>query len=446
MKTSAWNASVSAKIGAILSTMRVSLPFGRDSLSIEVPDAATVLRPRPAAPVADAAAEVGRRLLAPTAGLPLRERFRAGQSVAIVISDITRPVPNQLLLAPVIVELHAAGARDEHVTIVNGTGLHRPNTDEELRWMLGDEIAGRFRIFQHEARRPETLTEVGLNRRGVPVEFCRAYVEADFRIVTGFVEPHLFAGYSGGAKGVMPGVAGAEIVMSNHGAENLSHPRATWCATGGNPVFEELRQLTELCPPQFLLNVTLDSRRRITGVFSGDLRRAHDAAMEQAAKQYTVPISQLYDVVVVTNMGFPADTTLYQSVKGMSVAGEGVRDGGAILLVAGCEEGVGSDEYVEFLASRGSPEALLADIMGAERPRHDQWQVQIQAMVQRKATVHLYSKLSGAQTQAAHLEFSAEPSATVRELVASAQAEGRPGSVLVMPYGQLTVPIIQAWP
>ncbi len=240
------------------------------------------------------------------------------------------------------------GRRDEDITIVNGTGLHRPNTDAELREMLGAALVDRYRVVQHEARRPETLVEVGRSRRGVPFELCGAYVEADLRIVTGFVEPHLFAGYSGGAKGVMPGVAGAEIVMSNHGAENLAHPKARWCVTEGNPVFEEMRDLVELCPPHFLLNVTLDNERAITGVFAGDWRAAHDAAIEQAARQYTVPISAPFDVVVVTNMGYPADTSLYQSVKGMSVAAEGVRQGGAILLVAGCEEGLGRRRVRRF--------------------------------------------------------------------------------------------------
>lgn len=423
--------------------MRVELPFGRGALILEAPDSAVVLRPAPASAIADVSSEILRRLAAPTAGAPLRQRATPGGTAAIVISDITRPVPNQVLLPPIIEELRAAGVRDDDITIVNGTGLHRPNTDAELREMLGDDLPRRFRVVQHEARRPETLVEVGRSARGVPVELARAYVEADVRVVTGFVEPHLFAGYSGGAKGVMPGVAGHEIVMSNHGADNLSHPRARWCTAAGNPVYEEMREVVELCPPHFLLNVTLDSERAITGIFCGDWREAHDAAVAEAARQYSAPIAAPFDVVVVTNMGYPADTSLYQSVKGMSVAAEGVRDGGAIVLVAACDEGIGGDEYVHFLTSLGSPAELLADIMGAERPRHDQWQVQCQALVQGKATVYLHSRLTPAQTQSAHLRYSADASQTVRELVAAAQAQGRPGSVLVMPFGQLTVPVVR---
>jgi nickel-dependent lactate racemase len=393
--------------------------------------------------IADASSAVREALLSPLAGQPLRERVRAGQSVAIVISDITRPVPNATLLPPIIDELHAAGVTDDVITIVNGTGLHRPNTQSELEEMLGAGIANRFRVVQHVARDPSTLTLVGHSRRGVPVEFCTAYVEADVRVVTGFVEPHLFAGYSGGAKGVMPGVAGTHIVMSNHGAENLSHPKASWCSTDGNPVFEEMRAICDLCPPHFLLNVTLDSERGITGVFAGDLLPAHEAAIKQAERQYITPIAHPYDVVVGTNMGYPADTSLYQSVKGMSVASEAVREGGAILLVAGCEEGIGSDDYAGLLRDGESIASLLERICRNEEHRHDQWQVQCQAMVQAKARVLVHSLLTPEQARTAHVEPCADASQTIRELVTEAQARGLPGSVLVMPHGQLTVPVVR---
>jgi nickel-dependent lactate racemase len=421
--------------------MRIELPYGRDLLPIEVSDTATVLRPLSTEALTDAPGAVLAALRLPLAGSPLRERVRVGQSVAIVISDITRPVPNELLLRPVLSELEAAGVPDADVTIVNGTGLHRINTDAELREMLGPELDSRYRIVQHVARERSTLTEVGRSK-GVPAELCTAYVEADVRIVTGFVEPHLFAGYSGGPKGVMPGVAGADIVMSNHGAPNLAHPRARWGVTRGNPVWDEIDAIVEMCPPHFLLNVTLDSTRNLTGVFAGDLTPAHAAAVAQARKQYLVSVPHPFDVVVTTNMGYPADTTLYQAVKGMSVAAEGVREGGAILLVAGCEEGVGSDDYVEGLRAAASPAALLDRILHTEEPRHDQWQIQCQAMVQAKARVLVKSLLPDAAALAAHVEPVADVSQAVRDLVSDARRRGGEGSVLVLPYGQLTVPVI----
>jgi lactate racemase len=421
--------------------VRVDLPFGREVLTLEAPDAARVLLPTEGNPLPDQRGAVRRALRSP-AGPPLGQIVGGGQTVAIVISDITRPVPNRLLLEPVLEELAVAGVRDQHVTIINGTGLHRMNTPEELVEMVGPEIFGRYRIVQHVARDATTLVEVGRSR-GVPVELCREYVEADVRIVTGFVEPHLFAGYSGGAKGVMPGVAGANIVMSNHGAPNLAHRSARWCVTDDNPVFEEMQRITGLCPPQFLLNVTLDNQRRLAGVFAGEPAAAHAAAIRQAARQYQVALPHAYDIVVVTNMGYPADTTLYQSVKGMSVAAEGVREGGAVLLVAAGEEGSGSRDYEEGLRAASSPRALLERILHTEEPRYDQWQIQCQAMVQTKARVLLHSRLTTEQTRAAHLEYSVDVSESLRELVERSRAAGGDGSVLVMPHGQLTVPVIR---
>jgi nickel-dependent lactate racemase len=422
--------------------MRVDLPFGRELLPVEVPDSATVLLPRTVEPLADETGAVVEALRSPIAGPPLRGRVNAGQRVAIVISDITRPVPNQLLLEPLLAELAQSGIPEHEITIINGTGLHRGNSDAELAEMLGPDIPQRYAIVQHDARDRSTLVEVGRSK-GVPAEFCRAYVETDVRIVVGFVEPHLFAGYSGGPKGIMPGVAGADIVMSNHGAPNLAHPKATWCVMEGNPVAQEMAAVADLLPPDFLLNVTLDSERRLTGVFAGDMYPAHAAAIQQAVSQYQAPIPRPYDVVVVTNMGYPPDTTLYQSVKGMSVAAQGVREGGAILLVAGCEEGIGSRDYEGGLRAAESPTALLDRILHTETPRHDQWQIQCQAMVQAKARVLLHAKLTPRQTQDAHLEYAADPSEALRGLVEDARARGGEGSVLVMPYGQLTVPVIR---
>jgi nickel-dependent lactate racemase len=230
--------------------------------------------------------------------------------------------------------------------------------------------------------------------------------------------------------------------MSNHGAPNLAHPQARWGVTHGNPVWEEIDAAVAMCPPHFLINVTLDAGRNVTGVFAGDMAPAHEAAVAQARRQHLVDVGRPFDIVVTTNMGYPADTTLYQAVKGMSVAAEGVREGGTILLVAGCEEGIGSNDYAEGLRAAGSPAALLDRILHTEEPRHDQWQIQCQAMVQAKARVLVKSLLSDEQARAAHVEPVDDASAAVRELVADAQRRGREGSVLVLPFGQLTVPVV----
>jgi nickel-dependent lactate racemase len=260
-----------------------------------------VLAPHDAPALADPAAAVHAALEAPMGAAPLRDLVSAGQRVAIVTSDLTRPTPNQLLLDAVLELVHARGVPAEDVVIVNGTGMHRENTPEELERMYGAAIAGRYRTVNHDAREPSTLREVAVDPRGVPVTINRAYLDADVRIVTGFIEPHLFAGYSGGGKGVMPGIAGRDTIMSNHSAAMVGHSNATFGVTDGNPIFEEMRRFALVTEPTFLLNVTLNAGREVTGVFAGDLVQAHDAGIEACRRQALVEIEAPFDIVVTTS-------------------------------------------------------------------------------------------------------------------------------------------------
>ncbi|HYM16183.1 MAG TPA: nickel-dependent lactate racemase [Dehalococcoidia bacterium] len=426
--------------------MLIRLPYGEHGLDAEVPDAATVLVPERTPPLADAGTAVRAAIAGPIASPPLATIARRGQRAAIVVSDVTRPVPNAVILPPLLETLEAAGVARDDVTIVVGTGLHRPSRPDEHRRILGDAILGRYRVVDHVARGRSTQAYLMTTARGVEVWLSRAYLEADLRIVTGFVEPHLFAGYSGGGKGVMPGIAGAEAIMANHGARMIGHPRATWCVTDGNPIFEEMRDVALRSEPSFTVNVTLDERQRITGVFAGELAAAHDAAIAQAARQAVRPIPHLYDVVVVTNMGYPADLVLYQSVKGMSVAAQACAPGGAILLVAECREGVGGDEYVELLHGEASPQALLRGIESeGHETAFDQWQVQVQAMVQARCDVWLCSSLPRETVEAAHLSYAPDVTAALARIIDERRtAAGREPSVCVLPHGQMTVPRVAA--
>ncbi|MEX2159083.1 MAG: nickel-dependent lactate racemase [Dehalococcoidia bacterium] len=423
--------------------MNVRLAYGEHGLDVELPDGAVVLEPGRTAGIDDPARAVAEAIARPIGSPPLRELARADDTVAIVVSDITRPVPNDILLPPVLATLHEAGIPREHVSIVIGTGMHGVATPDEVDRILGRAIASSYEVVCHDARDRQSMALLTTTARGVDVWMNRRYLEADVRIVTGFIEPHLFAGYSGGGKGVMPGVAGVEIVMSNHGAEMLSHPNATWCITGGNPIFEEQRDIALLTKPLFLLNVTLNERREITGVFAGELAAAHDAGIAQAERQYVRAVPHAFDIVVSTNMGYPADLNLYQSVKGMSVAAQAVRPGGDIILVAECRDGVGMAEYTGLLMSPdlSGPAALLDRIRAPGFACFDQWQVQVQAMVQAKANVWLHSSLSREATEAAHLRYSEDVASTIAELRARHVRErGGEPSVLALPYGQLTVP------
>lgn len=425
--------------------MKVHLPFGEHGIEATLPDGATVLRPAATPPLANPDAAVRHAIAAPLAGPPLAALARPGATATIVVSDITRPVPNAVLLPPMLEALEAGGVAPDAITILIGTGLHRVSRDDERERIVGADIASRYRVLDHDARDAASHRYLLTTPRGTPVEVNAAYLEADIRILTGFVEPHLFAGYSGGGKAMLPGICGAAAIMANHDATMIGHPNATWCTTQGNPIFEEMRDVALKTAPSFTLNVTLDERKRITGVFSGELIAAHDAAIAQAERQAICEIPGLFDVVVVTNMGYPADLVLYQAVKGMSVAAQAVRFGGAILLVAECREGLGAPEYAAMLRSELSPGALLDRLVSAPHTAVDQWQVQVQAMVQARADVWVHSMLDRAAIESAHLRFAATVEGALEEIAAEQRAAtGREPSICILPYGQLTVPRVRA--
>jgi nickel-dependent lactate racemase len=419
--------------------MNVDLPYGDANITITVPDTATVLTPAASTPVADPDAAVLHAILNPIDAPPLAKLVRPGQKACVVVSDVTRPVPNEIILPPVLDTLERNGVRRDDIVILVGTGLHRPSRDDERRRFLGDAILERYRVVDHDARDEAQLAPPAGPHNA---RFNRYYVDADLRILTGFVEPHLFAGYSGGGKAVLPAIASAADIMANHDARMIGHPKSTWCTTHGNPIFEAMRDAAVATQPSFTINVTLDERKCITGVFAGDLVAAHDAAIAQAARQALRPIPHLYDVVVATNMGYPADLNLYQSVKAMSVAAQACEPGGAILLVAECREGLGGDEYVQLMRSAASPQALLQRFESSDhRTVHDQWQAQVQAMVQARCDVHLHSSLDPATVESAFLHPAPDLNATFAKLLAHKRADlAREPTVCVLPFGQLTVP------
>ena len=422
--------------------MKVHLPYGRQGLDVELPDRAHVLLPERLPALADPREAVRQALREPIGSAPLAELVRPEDTVAIAFSDITRPTPSHILLPAILEVLATAGVRRENIVLVNGTGMHRPNTREELIGMLGQAVVDGCRIVQHDARDRSQHAFVGHNERGAEIWVNRDYLEASVRILTGFVEPHIFAGYSGGGKALLPGIAGAEIIMSNHGGPMLAHPMATWCQTKGNPVFEEMRSVALATRPTFLLNVTLNERKEITAVFAGELVQAHDAGIAFAERAYLRRVSHRYDIVLATNMGYPADINLYQSIKGMSVAGQGVREGGVVLLAAECAEGMGQPHFEEMVTWRKSARELLEMVLSPGFAELEQWAIQCQTMVQARADVYLHSAMSRRETERAHLKHCADVQATLTALRErfSAQNGGHEPSILVLPYGQLTVP------
>jgi len=280
--------------------MQVELAYGHHGLNVNLPEQTDIIRTRHVAGLPDEAGALRHALRNPIGSTPLADKVKPTDRVVIVHSDITRPTPNDRILPVLLAELEEAGIACEQITLINALGTHRPQTEAELRTMLGDAIVDNYRCLQHDATDDANLVSLGTTSAGNPVRINRLLMEADVRIFTGFIEPHFFAGFSGGPKAALPALAGAESVLSNHSAEMIAHPNATWGITEGNPIWEEMREVALMTEPTFLLNVTLNAQREITAVFGGDLLEAHQAGCAFVQESAMVPVQQPYDIVVTT--------------------------------------------------------------------------------------------------------------------------------------------------
>lgn len=421
--------------------MNVSLAYGQGQLPVEFPaDRTTVITPAHREGLADERAAVLSALQSPIGAPPLRDWLKPGARICILFTDITRATPNDRLIPWLLAHLEECGVQREQITLLNQLGTHRPNTRAELEKMLTPAVVERYRVLNHEPENAAACIELGKTRTGAPAWINRHAVCSDVRIVTGFIEPHFFAGFSGGPKGIMPGVAHVETVMSNHGVHNIGDPRATFGVCEGNPLWEELRDIALRAGPSFLLNVTLNERRAITGVFAGDLIEAHRAGREFVRTSAMQRVKEPFDVVVTTNSGYPLDMNLYQGVKGMSAAARIVAERGTIILAAECREGVPAGSPLDrLLREAGSPEEILALLATPGFVRPEQWQAQIQALIQRRARVRVHSRIPDDVLRAAHLEPCPDIAAAVREELALRGPQSR---VAVLPQGPLTIPYL----
>jgi nickel-dependent lactate racemase len=421
--------------------MKVELAYGQGHLPVEFPeDLTTVIEPTPRTALADERGAVENALDQPIEAEPLHKWIQIGQPICILFTDITRATPNHRLIPWLLDYLERHGARREDITLLNQLGTHRPNTQEELERMLTPEVVANYRVLNHEPENHDACVQVGVTRTGTPAWIHRACVQASLRIVTGFIEPHFFAGFSGGPKGIMPGVAHLETVMSNHGAHHIGDPRATFGVCEGNPLWEELRDIALRVGKSFLINVTLNEERGITGVFAGDLLAAHRVGCEFVRESAMQKIQEPFDVVVTTNSGYPLDMNLYQGVKGMSAGARILKPGGTLILAAECREGVPANSPLDhLLREAASPEEILAMLSTPGFVRPEQWQAQIQALIQRKARVLVHSTLSDATLSAAHLEPCPDIGAQVQSELNRLGPDAR---VAVLPQGPLTIPYL----
>ncbi len=421
--------------------MRVKLAYGRHGLEVDLPDDVEVIRPRFIPGLPDEAAGLREALRAPIESPPLHELVRPGDTVMVVHTDITRATPNARLLPVLLEELELAGIARADISLLNGLGTHRPQTEAELRSLLGDWIVENYRCLQHDCNDDKNLVSLGETSHGHPVRVNRFYLESSTRILTGFIEPHFFAGFSGGPKAILPSLAGRESVFTNHGLRMISNPNARWGVTEGNPIWEEMRQVALLTKPTFLLNVTLNANQEITGIFAGDMMAAHGQGTSFVRENAMVKVEMPFDVVITTNSGYPLDQNLYQSVKGMKAADQIVREGGTIVIATACEDGIPNHGlYGALLAEADTPLDVLDMISRPGFSAQDQWQVQIQAQIQQRADVHVYSDgLTDDQIRGALFT----PCRDIERTVAVLREKYGPGMRLcVLPEGPQTIPYL----
>ncbi len=419
----------------------VRLDYGAHGLRLDVTGLnCTILRPGFVDGLPKERAAFADALSQPIGTSGLREIIRPADSLAVVVPDITRAMPSSRLLPWLFEELPQVDPGN--VTILIGTGTHRANTREELTEMLGAAVVDRYRVVNHYSRDLATMKKAGTSAFGYEVFFNRHYIDADRRILMGFIEPHFMAGFSGGYKAVFPGLANLDAILQYHGYGNIAHPRSTWGILDGNPTQAHVRSGGSLLPVDFLINVTLNNKREITRFFCGDVIEAHEVGSVFSRETAMAGVEEAFPVVVTTNSGYPLDLNLYQTVKGMTAADAITQPGGLIITAARCNDGF--PEHGAFkrqLLRYSSADEALSDISRPGFSEIDQWQTQKLLQICRSKRVQLYSELDPAIVRKAHIE----PIADVRQAIdRELKRLDRPDApVAILPEGPLTIPYVK---
>jgi nickel-dependent lactate racemase len=416
---------------------------GRSGLRVKLDPAwqVEVIR-KPTMPVLpDPVATLEAALAAPVGAPPLAQLAAGAKSACIVICDVTRPVPNGLILPVLVRQLLAAGLPAEGITVLIATGLHRPNEGAEQAAVVGDEwVMKTVRVVNHFARRDDEHVTLGTTTRGTPVRLDRRLIEADLRIVVGLVEPHFMAGYSGGRKLLAPGIAHADTITSFHHARLVEHPDATSARIDGNPLHDELLQIAAMAGRVFAVNTVLDEERRVTAINFGGLLESHAAAVECVRPYAERRMARRYGVVLTSSAGFPLDLTYYQTVKGMVAALGALRPGGKLFIVSECAEGLGSAEFraaQRQLVCDGA-EKFMQHLLALPRAPVDAWQTEMLCKALRHGEVHLCSPglpASDWPDTAVHRARDLD-----RELAAAVAASGE-NALAVIPEGPYVIPL-----
>ncbi len=420
--------------------MRVELDYGRSTLPVELPEERVVgpLAIQPAQPLSNPEEAIKEAILNPIGSKPLSELARGRKNACILICDVTRPVPNQLILPPLLKILEENGIAREDILILIATGMHRPNEGEELVELVGEFVAKNYRIENHHGKNMDEHDYLGTTDRGVPVYLDSRYVQADLKITTGLIEPHLMAGYSGARQVIWSGIAGLETVKIWHGPRFIEHPKADCGILEGNPVHEENTKIALMAGCDFIVNVCVDGQRQVTWVGAGDMIKAWTKGVEFVEQVVRVPVEEPMDIVVTSCAGFPLDTTWYQAIKGLTGALPIVKEGGTIILAASLTEGLGSPEFQQVMRENPDLKKFKERILGEDYFVMDQWQLEELAKVVERCKVKVYTDGLSAETLR---DCFVEPVSSVEDAVAECiQEHGPDAKIAVIPKGTYVLP------
>lgn len=423
--------------------MNITIDYHKTGINVCVPDKnlAAILTMRGTQPLEDPTTITREALLRPIAGPPLKKIARGRRDACVVVSDITRPVPHHIILPPLLECLEQSGLRPQDIVLIVATGLHGPMEEEQLRETMTDAVIDRYPVVNHIARNKKEQVFLGTTSTGIPIHLDRRYVESDLKVLTGLIEPHFMAGYSGGRKLVAPGLVGVETIEHLHGPKILEHPRATIGVLDGNPLHEAALEIAWRAGVDFILNVSMDENRRMTGVYAGELDLAHRHGVGQVENMVVANVEEPVDIVVTSAAGYPLDTTFYQAVKGIVGVLSILKDGGTIIIAASCVDGIGSSEFEQLLRSTTDIDAFLEWILQPGVFTIDQWEVEELIKALKKCQVYLYTEgLSDDDVR----NCLVEPVSSIEAGIATAlQRHNNQATIAVVPKGPYVIPQVQ---
>jgi|Deesub1362A_J573_1020465.scaffolds.fasta_scaffold01394_14 nickel-dependent lactate racemase len=419
--------------------MRVKLPYGRSYLTTELPDenVIRVINARDRKGLENPNDAIEKSLKEPIGSDPLKDLVSSGDKVAIITTDNTRACPDDVLLPHILRELRVGGVWKDDITIVIGTGLHRKLTKDEMAEVVGKEVIESYRVMCHD---PDgDCVYLGETSRGIPIEVNRRVYEADFIISTGFIEPHFFAGFSGGRKLILPAVSSRRAIYEHHSFEMIDHPKVRTGVLEGNPFHEDMLEHAEAAGLNFIVNVVLNRFKEIVGVFSGDFKKAHEEGVKCDRELVEIEVEEEADITIASNSGYPLDRDFYQAVKGMDTASTITKEGGTVIVVSECIDGVGPKSFYEIHRGAKSPDEVYERIK-RNQPIESQWQNQVLARLQKKNEIIAVTSLEDTLVR----DFLVIPAKSVDDALEIAfEKHGKDARIIVVTEGPFVMPVLK---